>query len=102
MASFGLPYAYYQFPEGTEQAPPFVCFYLSGSDDLYADRTNYLKIRELAVELYTDNKDYASEQVIEAALNNAGLTFQEEETYLDSERMYLHTYITQIIFKSEE
>ena len=36
--SIGLPYAFYQFPDDTEQAPPFICF-------LYDyDYTYYLKI----------------------------------------------------------
>ena len=29
IAEMGIPYAYYQFPHGTEQAPPFVCFFYS-------------------------------------------------------------------------
>ena len=33
--SIGLPYAYYQFPEGTVQEPPFVVFFYSNIDDLY-------------------------------------------------------------------
>lgn len=93
----GIPYAYYQFPEGTEQACPFICFFFSGSNDLLADDTNYQKIRELNVELYTDNKDFAMEQTVESALNAAGLVYSRDETYLDSEHMNMVTYTTEII-----
>lgn len=93
----GIPYAYYQFPEGTEQACPFICFFFSGSNDLLADDTNYQKIRELIVELYTDNKDFAMEQTVESALNAAGLVYSRDETYLDSEHMNMVTYTTEII-----
>ena len=61
--SIGIPYAYYQFPEGTDQPCPFICFYFTGSNDLAADDTNYQRIRPLAIELYTDNKDFTSDSV---------------------------------------
>lgn len=101
VASIGVPYAYYQFPEGTEQACPFVCFFFSGDADLAADNTNYQKIRPLAIELYTDNKDFSREAVIEGILNEHGLVFSREETYIDSERMFMVVYTTSIIITEE-
>ncbi len=92
---FGLPFAYYEFPE-TQEAPPFICFLFQDSDDLLADNTNYAKIRPLSIELYTDNKDFALEQRIEAALNDAGLVFTRTEIYIDSERMFQVTYNTSV------
>lgn len=92
---FGLPFAYYEFPE-TQEAPPFICFLFPDSDDLLADNTNYAKIRPLSIELYTDNKDFALEQRIEAALNDAGLAFTRSEIYIDSERMFQVTYNTSV------
>ena len=99
--NIGYPCAYYQFPEGTEQACPFICFYFTLSNDLAADDTNYQKIRQLAVELYTDNKDFAAEQVVEDALNASGLVYNREESYLDSERMYMVTFTTQVVIADE-
>ena len=98
VSGIGLDYAYYQFPEGTEQPTPFICFYISNSNDMGADNSNYCKIRQLVIELYTDNKDYEKEAAVETALTNAGLVYQTEETYLDSERMYMVAYTAQIIF----
>ena len=68
VASIGKPYAYYQFPEGTDTAPPFICFYFDSSSDLAADNTNYQRIRPLVIELYTDNKDFALEETVETTL----------------------------------
>lgn len=99
--SFGLPSSYYQFPEGTGQEPPFITFYFTGSDDLGADNINYAKIRELVIELYTDNKSFETEAVIEAALTSAGLYFSQEETFLDSERMHMVSYSMQIVITEE-
>lgn len=101
IAGIGLPYAYYQFPEGTDQACPFICFYFTNSNDLAADDTNYQKIRPLAIELYTDNKDFITEAAVESALNSNGLVYAREETYLDTERMYMVTYMTEIVITEE-
>ena len=95
--SIGLPFAYYQFPEGTDQACPFVCFFFENSNDLAADNTNYQRIRPLSIELYTDNKDFELEETVETTLNSYGLVYSREETHLNSERMYMVTFRTEIV-----
>ena len=102
VASIGLPYAYYQFPNNTGVAPPFVCFYFDSSNDFAADNTNYQRIRQLSLELYTDNKDFTLEQTVENILNQNGLVYSREETYLDSEKMYMVTFMTEIIITEGE
>lgn len=102
IASFGLPYAYYQFPDNTKQATPFVCFFYPNSNDLYADQSNYQRITALAIELYTANKDFANEANIEAKLNEAGLTYIKSETYLDSERLFEVIYETEVLINAEQ
>ena len=101
VAGIGLPYAYYQFPEGTDQPCPFVCFYFTDSNDLAADNTNYQRIRQLTVELYTDNKDFEHEEAVETALNGSGLVYSRLETYIDSERMYMVAYTTEVVITEE-
>ena len=100
VASIGVPYAYYQFPEGTAQPTPFVCFYFDGSNDLYADDKNYQKIRPLTIELYTDNKDFALEATVEGILSSNGLTFARSESWISSERMNMVVYTTDVIITS--
>lgn len=97
----GLPYAYYQFPEGTEQEPPFICFLLNRSNDFVADGKNYQSISELRIELYSDNKDFDLEKSVETVLNNNGFVYEREETYLDSERMNMVVYSTNIVLTEE-
>ena len=96
-----IPFAYYQFPEGTGQECPFICFYFAGSDDFAADDTNYQRIRPLTIELYTDNKDFTLEETVEAALNSSGLVYSRSETYIDSEKMNMVVYTTDIIVTEE-
>lgn len=97
VASIGLPYAYYQFPEGTSQTPPFVCFFYTGIDDLYADDKNYQRIVTLNIELYTSEKDFEKEAALEKILNDNGLTYYKEENYIDSESMWQIAYEMEVI-----
>lgn len=95
--SMGLPYSYYEFPEGTAQAPPFICFFYGPSDDLYADNSNYQGIRQLNIELYTRNKDFALEKTIEDILNLNGLTFYREENFIDTEKIWQIAYEMEVM-----
>lgn len=97
IASIGLSYAYYEFPDGTEQQPPFICFYFPDSDDLFADNKNYVGIRHLYVELYTDEKDFALESTVEGVLTANGLTFRKSDDYIDSEKMWQTLYEMEVI-----
>lgn len=97
IASIGLPFAYYEFPDGTEQEPPFVVYYYPESDDFYADNKNYVDKRRLYVELYTNEKDFGKEAAVESALSLNGLTYRKVEAYIGSERMYQITYETEVI-----
>lgn len=97
--SIGLPYAYDHFDlsDDEERRPPFICFIYPGSDDFSADNTNYISIRQLQIELYTDNKDFELERKVELALNGAGLPYTAEGGYLSDEQMYMQTYTTEVL-----
>ena len=97
VASIGLPYAYYEFRDGTGIAPPFICFFYPDSNDFMADDKNYQAIRPLTLELYTDNKDFALEALVENALTSAELPFTRTEEYIDTERMFQITYDTEVV-----
>lgn len=99
--SIGIPYAYYQFPEDTDQPCPFLCFYFSDSADFAADNTNYQKIRPLVIELYTDNKDFALEETVESVLNQNGFFYTRNEAWIDSERMNMVAYTTEVIITED-
>ena len=101
ISRIGLPYAYYQFPDNTELQPPFICFLFLDDNDFIAENTNYQPIRTLIVELYTDNKDFALEATVESVLNGAGLVYSRDEAWIDSERMNMVAYTTDIIITEE-
>ena len=93
--SIGLPFAFYQFPDDTEQAPPFICF-LYDYDDFYADDSNYADKVVLTVELYTDTKDIPLESAVEAVLDANEMTWSKASTYIDSERMWQTSYTMEV------
>ena len=83
-----LPVAYHHFAEGESPGPPFIVFLSPGSHNFSADGIVYQKIDRLDVELYTDQKNPVAEQTLESALDSAGLFYDKEETYIDSEKLY--------------
>lgn len=95
--SIGLPFAYYQFPEGTEMAPPFVCYFYTNTDDVYADDSNYQRIPVLNIELYTAEKDFDQEAALEKVLKDNGFSYYKEENYIDSEKMWQIAYEMEVI-----
>lgn len=101
ISSIGLDYAYDHFTDDTDHELPFICFMYSGSDDLAADNSNFQHIRTLDVELYTDNKDFSLEATVESVLNANGLVYSRDESWIDSEQMYMVRYSTEIIITEE-
>lgn len=98
---FGLPNAYYQFPDNTVQAPPFISFFYERTNDLYADCKNYQRITGLIIEFYSDDKDFYYEGLIEDALTAAGLTYTKYEQFLDSEHMHETVYEMEVLINGE-
>ena len=99
--SMGLPYAYYQFPENTQQAPPFICYFYSGTSDFFADQENYQRIEQLNIEFYTKRKDFAKEEAIEAILKANGLTFTRQDSYIGSEKIWQIAYEMDVLITPE-
>lgn len=102
IADIGFPAAYNHFPEGTAQAPPFVCFYYPASADFYADDINYQKVDQLYIELYTANKDFEAEKIIERKLLENGLAFERSETYISAEKLYMQLYTTEVLINVKD
>lgn len=100
--SIGLPYAYFQFPKNTGQAPPFILFFYSQTDDLYADGQNYQRIAKLNIELYTKDKDFQKEETVENVLNSYGFSYYKEENYIDTEQMFQIAYEMEVIINGEQ
>jgi hypothetical protein len=97
--SVGIPSAYYQFADDTGQQPPFICFFYGNSNDVTADNINYVRVERLYIELYTDQKDFALESKVEKALNDNGIVFAKSQDYIDTERMHVTVYESDIVLE---
>lgn len=93
LADVGVPVVYYSWPDGHAPEPPYICYYYPGDNDFHADNNNYVKVRELTVELYTNHKDIALEEAVEAVLPG----YTKNESYIDTERMFLVSYETEVL-----
>ena len=100
--SIGLPYAYYQFEKDTAKPPPFICFYYSGNDPFSADNTNYVKVQNLVIELYTEDKRFDIEEQLENLLTENEIVFEHYETYIDTEKMFMQTYEMEVIVNGRD
>lgn len=97
IVNMGLPCAYYQFPDDTPKAPPFICWFFSTNTDVMADNRNYVDKEVLNVELYTKVREYDLEKAVEAALAAGGFSYAKEAAYIDDEKMYQISYESEVI-----
>ena len=88
MEEIGLPFAYDHFAEGESPVPPFITFLLPGSDNFAADGKVYLKINEVHIELYTDEKNPETEALVESALDAHEIFYDKTEVWIESEKLY--------------
>lgn len=88
IAEIGLPFAYHHFAEGESPAPPFLLFLSPGEDTFSADNVAYYSFKQLDIELYTDKKNPALEEEIEAVLTRYEIYFTKTESWIESERLY--------------
>ena len=86
--SIGLETTYYQWPEKKVPPLPYVVWYFPRSVNFAADDQVYKQIEELNIELYTAEKNFTAEAVVENVLDGAGFVWDKSETYLKNEDMY--------------
>ena len=101
IASIGVPYAYRAFTQDTAQEPPYIVYYYDGSDDMYADNINYQEIAGLRIEVYTRNKDFSLERNVENALKSHDISWSKEESFIDSENLYMIIYESEVLINGE-
>ena len=84
----GYPNAYDHFAEGESPELPYILYLVPESNNFAADNYAYFKINEVHIELYTDRKDLAAEQKVEAVLDRHGIFYNRSETWIESEQLY--------------
>lgn len=84
----GIEYRYHHFETDEAINPPFICWIVPGTNNFSADGEVYLNATELNIELYTDQKNFELESMVEEQLNKNGIFWNKSETYIESEKMY--------------
>jgi hypothetical protein len=92
--------AYRQFVKAVK--PPYICYLVTGSDDVLADDENYRGILSVDIELYTEGKDLALESDLEDALRALGLVWTMVEVNIDEEGLLEVVYSTQMLPESSD
>lgn len=99
LQSTGIPVAYRYFPaddpKNPPPAPPFICYFETNDNNFAADGIVYKKIANIAVELYTEKKDLASEEKVEKALSS--FFWSKDEEYLKDEKCYFVVYEMEVM-----
>lgn len=93
---FAKKVVYYAWPEGKQPNLPFLCFFETGAENFGADGVVFYGSPTVAIELYTKNKDQATESLVEAALTGGGLFFTKAEQYLGDENCWFVLYTVQL------
>lgn len=94
--TYNIPYALDNFPTASEDytppGPPFIVYTIGASQYIYADNTTWLAQRDYELDLYTETKDPATEQKVEQALSDAGITYTREDINLPDDKLYSVAY----------
>ena len=98
---YNVPFTYWSFPENEAPDLPYITFYYPSSSNYSADSSVYSRIDDLTIELYTKNKDFTLEGNVESVFNLYGLVWDKTEDYIESERMFMISYETEILINGE-
>ena len=91
----GLPYRYNHFTqkEMKDNPLPIIVWNVPGTSNFFADGKSYHKIKQLEIELYTEEKDWDLEEKLEKILDEHGVAWEQTASeYLQSETMWESLY----------
>jgi len=98
LETLGLPIQYQSFVAGHVPELPYIIFYEDDSDNFFADNSNYFDSLNVICELYSDNKDLELETKVQKLFFDNEIEYNSQETFIDSENMYLKAYSVSIIY----
>lgn len=86
----GIPFAFHHWER--PPAMPYGVYFDDYTDNFPADDHVYLVVRHFNIELYTRRRDAELEGRLEALLNEAGLYWDKDAAYINTERFYQISY----------
>ena len=88
MAEIDIPSAYDHFAEGESPEPPFITYLMPRTNNFSADGRVYLRVTEVHIELYTDEKNPEVEAQVEAILDAHEIFYDKTEVWIETEKLY--------------
>lgn len=82
----GVPWTYHHWT--SRQDPPYGVYLDVDDDPFFADNQNYASFRNVRLELYSLERDPALDQKVKDALDAAGLSYDVDYTWIESEGLY--------------
>lgn len=97
LSTLGIPCALQSFPAGDGNgggapSPPFLCYLLDGTNDLYADDALFCRIPIIRVELYEASADWELEARVGSIINEEFGPCSVTEDWVESEHCRMVTY----------
>ncbi|WP_342546127.1 hypothetical protein [Lysinibacillus sp. FSL K6-4013] len=100
LGTLGLPIAYNHFKTTSTNPPPdppFIVYLEEDSNNFGADNKSWKQIVNYRIEVYSDDKDLDLEEKIEKLLDDNGIFYDTDETYIDQESLYQRMYFITLI-----
>ena len=92
--TLNIPVAYDHFEENTQVNPPFMAYREISPNTFKADNKTYYKNLEYEIELVTEKKNVALEQLIEGLFDTNNIPYdKQDEVWDNDERIYHNIYI---------
>lgn len=92
LAATNLPYTYYQYPSNAAPLLPYLVYFFPNMTPVTADNNVYAPIYDVIVELYTAEKDFNTEEALEAVFFANNIVYNKSENYINAEHMYQIVY----------
>ena len=87
---------YNAFPKNKVPNMPYICIVELNSDNFGADNKVYFKRKNVDIELYTEYKDPATEELLEGVLDGAGIFYESADTYIEDEKCFERVYSIEV------
>lgn len=100
LSQLNIPVAYHHFNKATSL--PYIVYYETNTDNVFADNKVWAKCITIEIELYTEYKDINLESDLEDLLNYNEIPYEKiNETYIDDEKMYENVYQIELYENNE-
>lgn len=92
VTGFADKVTYYEWPIGEAPALPFVCYFNPSDTAFAADNINFYSQPRFAVELYTKDRDLATEALFEAKFRENDIYYTKETEFITDERCWMTVF----------